>query len=254
LFRDTQYIYEFIVHLLITSVKASDFTKKVDSMTELSTKQKIYIIGVAIVIGLVAFADGIALELINASSLFMYGAIIIAVATTITILALSFAKKRESTFQKGRDKPFFKTPKVPKLDLTTIQPTPIQTIMPKNLKHPEITAKKSEYTLPTKVSTQASQKPILKTSSQSISPGAACKPDVEKSDSVREEPKDSENGKLKCPSCSKEFSQPILMADYNNSNQPDLIAHCPYCFKPLGSSQKSLSDKESWKKYISNSA
>ena len=205
-------------------------------------------------IGLVVFADGIALELINASSLFMYGAIIGAVATTITILALSFAEKRKSVFQKGRDKPFFKTPKVPKLDLTNIQPTPIQTIMPKNLKHPEITAKKSEYPLPPKESTQISQKPIPKTPSQPTATVAACKPVVEKSNSVSEEPKDSENGKLKCPSCSKEFSQPILMADYNNSNQPDLIAHCPYCFKPLGSSQKSLSDKESWKKYISNSA
>jgi hypothetical protein len=42
----------------------------------------------------------------------------------------------------------------------------------------------------------------------------------------------------------KKFSQLLLMADYSNSNQPDLVAYHTYYFKLLSSRQKSKMDED----------
>ena len=64
---------------------------------------------------------------------------------------------------------------------------------------------------------------------------------------MHHEAKEEKKGKMNCSNCNKEFSQPLLMADYSKPNQPDLVAHCTYCFKLLSSKQKSKTDKEAWK-------
>ncbi len=73
---------------------------------------------------------------------------------------------------------------------------------------------------------------------------------IEKAVSSPLEKRETKNGKLKCQSCGKEFSQPILMADYGNPDQPDLVPHCPYCFKPLNSKLEFTTEEIAYKKYV----
>ena len=73
---------------------------------------------------------------------------------------------------------------------------------------------------------------------------------IEKPVSSSLEKREMKNGKLKCQSCGKEFSQPILMADYGNPDQPDLVPHCPYCFKPLNAQLEFTTEEIAYKKYI----
>jgi hypothetical protein len=58
-------------------------------------------------------------------------------------------------------------------------------------------------------------------------------------------------GKLICPACRKEFSQPILMTecivDYGPpSKLPKKIVYCPYCTQPINLKQKSTAKKDIW--------
>jgi hypothetical protein len=69
-------------------------------------------------------------------------------------------------------------------------------------------------------------------------------------DKTKMHPEALHTGKLACSSCHKEFSQPILMADYSKPNQPELIGHCPYCFQPLDSKINGVVEEESLKKYV----
>jgi hypothetical protein len=73
---------------------------------------------------------------------------------------------------------------------------------------------------------------------------------IEKPVSSSLEKREMKNGKLKCQSCGKEFSQPILMADYGNPDQPDLVPHCPYCFKPLNAQLEFTTEEIAYKKYV----
>ena len=73
---------------------------------------------------------------------------------------------------------------------------------------------------------------------------------IEKPVSSSLEKRETKNGKLKCQSCGKEFSQPILMADYGNPDQPDLVPHCPYCFKPLNAQLEFTTEEIAYKKYV----
>ena len=73
---------------------------------------------------------------------------------------------------------------------------------------------------------------------------------IEKPVSSPLEKRETKNGKLKCQSCGKEFTQPILMADYGNPDQPDLIPHCPYCFKPLNAQLEFTTEEIAYKKYV----
>ena len=73
---------------------------------------------------------------------------------------------------------------------------------------------------------------------------------IEKPVSSSLEKRETKNGKLKCQSCGKEFSQPILMADYGNPDQPDLVPHCPYCFKPLNAQLELTTEEMAYKKYV----
>ena len=81
--------------------------------------------------------------------------------------------------------------------------------------------------------------------------------DLEISQEAELEEKDShiravvqQEGMFTCPKCSKEFSQPIFMADYSEPNHPQLIGHCPYCDQSLGSKQESTTVEAVWKKYV----
>jgi len=99
-------------------------------------------------------------------------------------------------------------------------------------------------------STQAKEQSTVQIEEQPTKPQTVRQPDSEKSAPTPQETNETKSGKLKCQNCSKEFSQPILMADYSDPNSPDLVPHCPYCFKPLSSKQKVTKDEEAWKKYV----
>ncbi len=58
-----------------------------------------------------------------------------------------------------------------------------------------------------------------------------------------------ENGsKYTCPKCKKEFSQPIFMAEYDESKQVKLVGHCPYCDHSQDMEQKTSAEEELLKK------
>lgn len=56
-------------------------------------------------------------------------------------------------------------------------------------------------------------------------------------------------GTFSCPKCKKQFSQPIFMANYTDSKQPKLVAHCPYCDQTFDIKQND-SEEELLKKYF----
>jgi len=216
-----------------------------------------------VVIALLFVANSVALGLFAVSSLVMYGAVGVAVTLAMITLVLTFVGKRKRSLS---------LPSVPLQVAKTVSPVPIKVTSPvsvqKTVKKSEPEAKKNSY-LSSKSATapQINKQPVLKPKSSYLlpKPPAASQtnkppvqpvahpgpsPKIEKITAAQPEAKVEKNGKIKCSDCSKEFSQPLLMADYSNPNQPDLVPHCPYCFKPTASRQKDNADEEAWKKYV----
>jgi hypothetical protein len=199
-------------------------------------------ITIAAVIGLLLYADFVAIGLLSAPLMSMYAAVAAAVGLTITTLVYSFIGKRKSNLAIRPNIPF-QTAKI--VSQAPIKVHPIvssPTVGTQNrVKNFETVNTERKY-LPVK------NPPVKEIKKQTIQQPAQLK--VEKTVPTQREAKEETKGKTTCSICSKEFSQPLLMADYSVPNQPDLIAHCPYCFKPLSSKQKSTTNEEAWKKYV----
>ena len=69
-------------------------------------------------------------------------------------------------------------------------------------------------------------------------------------DAVEQETVKGTNGRLTCPKCMKEFSQPIFMVSYDEFKQTRLVAHCPYCDQALDIKQEHSEEEELLKKYF----
>ena len=223
-------------------------------LREMSKKQKLLIIIVATAIALLFYANLIALNLIAVSQLSMYAAAVAAAALTVIALTFSFIGKRKSAMPKTLDKPLIRTAKIEKPAPSIVQPPVKMEKTPRTAK-PEIRNSylqtKQPTVQPTKQPpTQSKSEPTVQIEKKPMIPPTVKQLDIKKPVLTPLETKETKNGKLKCQNCSKEFSQPILMADYSNPNQPDLVPHCPYCFKPLSSQQKVAADEEAWKKYV----
>jgi hypothetical protein len=270
-------------------------------LREMSKKQKLLIIVVAAVIGLLFYANLVALNLIAVSQLSMYGAAAAAGALTVVAVILSFVGKQKSVVPKTVVKPVVQSIKVEKSVPNVVErPVTVEktsrTVNAETRnsylqsKQATVQAIKQPSVQPKEQSTiQFERKPmaspILKNSHFEKPVSSSQQPKVVKTDSylqarqptvqpvksqstpIREEstvkdsyidkpvlspkePRDSKNGKLKCQSCGKEFSQPILMAGYSNPDQPDLVPHCPYCFKPLNSQLEVTTEEIAYKKYV----
>lgn len=207
----------------------------------MSNKKKIFIIIIATVIGLLIYADIVAIGLLTAPLMSMYAAVAAAVGLTITTLVYSFIGKQKSNLTIRPNIPF-QTAKI-------ISPTPVR-VQPVN-SSPVITQNRVKNSKLENIERNyiTAKKPLVKEiKQQTIQQPTQLK--IEKSEPVQCEIKEETKGKIACSICGKEFSQPLLMADYSVPNQPDLIAHCPYCFKPLNSNNKTPTNEESWKKYV----
>ena len=170
-----------------------------------------------------------------------------------------------------------------KLEQPSLQPVKQPSIQPKEHPTPQIEKKQSESPIPKKPKTenpvptpepketkndtdpqtkQPDPQPVKPHPTQikdeqtvQVEKKLAAEPAVidvhiEKPVSSSLEKREMKNGKLKCQSCGKEFSQPILMADYGNPDQPDLVPHCPYCFKPLNAQLEFTTEEIAYKKYV----
>jgi hypothetical protein len=228
-------------------------------LKELSRNQKLSIVMMVAVIALLFVANSVALGLIAVSPLVMYGAVGVAVTLATIMLVLTFVGKRKHSLR---------LPSVPLQVAKTVNPAPIKVTSPvsvqKIVEKSELEARSNSYlssksaTAP-KVNKQLVSKPkgsylsskpieVSKTSKQPVT-HLVPSPKIELT-AAQPEAKGEKNGKIQCSNCSKEFSQPLLMADYSNPNQPDLVPHCPYCFKPTASRQKDSADEQAWKKYV----
>jgi hypothetical protein len=133
------------------------------------------------------------------------------------------------------------------------QPVKQPSIQPKEHPTPQIEKKQSESPIlqPIKPhSTQIKDEQTIQVEKKLAAEPAVMDVHIEKPVSSSLEKRETKNGKLKCQSCGKEFSQPILMADYGNPDQPDLVPHCPYCFKPLNEQLEFTTEEIAYKKYV----
>jgi len=233
-------------------------------LKDLSKNQKLSVVMMVAVIALLLVANGVALGLFVVSSFVMYGAVGVAVTLATITLVLTFVGKRKHSLS---------LPSVPLQVAKTVNPAPIK-VLPivsaqKNVKKSEPEVRKNSY-LSSKpaVAPQVNKQPetqiVPKPRIGYSSPKPAAVPQIgnqpitepvpppkiEKITVEQPEVKVEKNGKTKCSSCGKEFSQPLLMADYSNPDQPGLVPHCPYCFKPTATKEKGSADEESWKKYV----
>ncbi len=271
-------------------------------LREMSKKQKLLIIVVAAVIGLLFYSNLVALNLIAVSQLSMYGAAAAAGALTVVAVILSFVGKQKSVVPKTVVKPVVaqavkveksaprvverpvpvekpsRTVKVEtknsylQANQATVQPVKQQSVQPKE--QPAFQFKRKPAASPflknshfEKVVSTTQQPREYKTDSylqarhqtvESVKPQPTQNKEeptvkhsyIDKPVIAPKEIREPKNGKLKCHSCGKEFSQPILMADYSNPDQPDLVPHCPYCFKPLNSQLEVTTEEIAYKKYV----
>jgi hypothetical protein len=232
-------------------------------LKELSRNQKLSIVMMVAVIALLFVANSVALGLFAVSTFIMYGAVGVAVTLAMITLVLTFVGKRKHSLS---------LPNVPLQVVKKVSPAPIEVTSPvilreiakdfepKDLKFNYLSSKSA--TSP-QINKQSISKPVSKSESSYLSPKSVCVSQTNKQQvaqhipptkiektTVAKEAKLEKSDKTKCSSCSKEFSQPLLMADYSNPNQPGLVPHCPYCFKPTVSKQKDSADEETWKKYV----
>jgi hypothetical protein len=270
-------------------------------LREMSKKQKLLIIVVAAVIGLLFYANLVALNLIAVSQLSMYGAAAAAGALTVVAVILSFVGKQKSVLPKTVVKPVVQSVKVEKSVSRVVErPVTVEKTsrivnaetrnsylqakhaMVQPVKQPSVQPKEQPTiqferipTVPSILKNSHFEKPlftpqqpkVVKTDSYLQARQPTVQPVKPQPTPIREEPtvkhscidkpvlsskesRDVKNGKLKCQSCGKEFSQPILMADYSNPDQPDLVPHCPYCFKPLNSQLEVTTEEIAYKKYV----
>jgi len=270
-------------------------------LREMSKKQKLLIIVVAAVIGLLFYSNLVALNLIAVSQLSMYGAAAAAGALTVVAVILSFVGKKKSVVPKTVVKPVDQVVRVEKSAPRVVdRPVPVEkpsrTVKAENrnsylqANQPAVSPVKQQSVQPKEqpafqFERKPAASPFLKNSHFEKPVSTPQQPKEYKTDSylqdrhptvqpvkpqptqIKEEPtvkhsyidepiiapketKNAKNGKLKCQSCGKEFSQPILMADYSNPDQPDLVPHCPYCFKPLNSQLEVTTEEIAYKKYV----
>jgi len=231
-------------------------------LKDLSKNQKLSVVMMVAVIALLLVANGVALGLFVVSSFVMYGAVGVAVTLATITLVLTFVGKRKHSLS---------LPSVSLQVAKTVNPVPIK-VQPivsvqKNVKKSEPEVRKNSYlsskpAVAPQANKQPETQPVPKPRIGYSSPKPAAvsqisnqpvtepvpPPKIEKI--TQPEVKVEKKGKTKCSSCSKEFSQPLLMADYSNPDQPGLVPHCPYCFKPTATKEKGSVDEESWKKYV----
>ena len=232
-------------------------------LKKLSKNQKLSIVMMIAVIALLFVANSVALGLLALSPFIMYGAVGAAVTLAMITLVLTFAGKRKHSLS---------LPNVPLQVAKTVNSAQIKVTSPvivqKSVKEFEPEDLKFNFLSPKSATTpqinkQSVSKPASKSKSSYLSPHPTVVPQTDKQQvaqpilptkiektMVAEEAKVEKSGKTKCSSCGKEFSQPLLMADYSNPDQPGLVPHCPYCFKPTASKQKDSADEETWKKYV----
>jgi hypothetical protein len=257
---------------------------KLIQLKDLSTKQKLIAVILPVVIALLIFANVAALGILAAPQLIIYAAIIIAVALTIATLTLSLIGKRKLMFFKQTNLPFNTTkikskvqsqvnaqkntktpfPKIGKLQASPLkqetiqinkqitqkffQPNPKKPEEQKNIENKSV---KENIERDSAEQLYLSHKQTTVQMDKELENKTVAEPSIEKLKSAQQEAvREEKKGKLSCPICNKEFSQPMLMADYSVANQPTLVAHCPYCFQPLSSKQNNTTDKEAWAKYV----
>ena len=218
----------------------------------MSKKQRLLAIVVATVIALLFYANLVALDVIAVSQLSMYGAAAAAATLTIIAVIFSFVGKQKSAIPKPLNKPLIQTTKIEKSAPNTVQSQVTAEKSPRTVK-PEIRNSYLQTKQPTvqpikQPQTQPKEEPTVRLEKKTTPAPAAKQPDIKKPVSSPLETIEAKNGKLKCQSCNKEFSQPILMADYSNPDQPGLVPHCPYCFKPLDSQLEVTTEEIAYKK------
>ena len=206
-----------------------------------------------------------------------YVSLAIAIALSLSTLIVGIVKTRKPGFQQTKDNPYKPTvqmhsekPAMPVIQVPSEEPVitaqPVKneqkeqkfenTYLKPNIKPTEqpITQPFSYQKMQENTTNpKAEEKERIKEPSKIVENPSAKKNAVKSTSNEKTIPKNEttkENkGPLTCPKCNKQFSQPIFMANYNDPQQPKLIAHCPYCDQTLDIKQNN-SEEELLKKYF----
>ncbi len=211
-------------------------------MREISTKGKLYILTVIVVCSLVFYAVGIVTDLFaspmfsmfwiisedTAHSVVTYAVEAIAIALSITALTIAFVNKQKTGTPKTQFKPYFR---LTKTSNGAQDDAPLTNNIQKNTdKVEQNNIEKSE----------SGNQPTTRLTEQAT-PQILIKPIADKNAANNIEDIKNKN-KLSCPSCKKEFGQPLFVLDFESSG-PRIVSCCPYCNKPLDLKEKDSAEE-----------
>lgn len=155
------------------------------------------------------------------------------VGTAVAIIGLSVTliKKRKSSKPQSPHKPFilsFKT-----TNKAPIANNPLNMIQgPKDYKNNETKQETTQI---------IEQLPIQKTTPPTT--------DQNTTNNQKTTANKSDNEKITCPYCKKQFSTPSYMLD-NSSSTPKLILLCPFCKQDISSKSRRSEEEDSFGKYV----
>jgi uncharacterized Zn-finger protein len=204
-------------------------------LRELSKKQKLHVPILIVDCVLIFYASGIATNLFaspvfsmfwiisyqTAHNIVTYVAVIIAIALTITPLTINLIQKPKTLFPETHNKPVIRT-------IKATNEAPVRVTPPTN--NQKIT--NNPESNKTEQKNQSAKQPIIQPTKQSTTQ-IPTQPNTDKNATTNQEADIKNKNKITCPTCKKEFSQPLFMLDYSSS-KAKLINFCPYCNQSLG--------------------
>ena len=179
----------------------------------------------------------------TAHSVVALAATAVAVALSLLLLSTSLIKKRKTVLPETINKPAIGTIKAPtEVPVRSKPPSPLALAF---------LAKQRVRQTPSQATTQATSQ---------ATPQAPKQPTKQPTTQIPTQPKTYRKlasnqeatinqDKITCPTCKKEFNQPIYRLDYRSS-KPKLKKYCPYCKRNIDALPKTTIENDSFKMHV----
>ena len=231
------------------------------NLRELTKTEILYVM--SLVVSFVLFFVAVGLLMSNAAGnvALPYAVLLTAVALSSSTLIIGVVKKRKTSFLEIKRRPVIPFIQVPSAkpvivarpaknehiiqevenNYRELKTEPSQPLITQSLSNQK--PWESTITKPKSVAREQVQEPF-KPSEETSAEKDIAKSIINEEITVNQETVEKKDGKFVCPNCKKEFSQPIFMANYDDSKQPKLVAHCPYCDQSLDIKQRNSEEAE----------